>query len=105
MHFSINGLDGSSARLASRLGFSDGDGLASTVRIEPGAGLVWSEAGVTSVPLTDRGQAAEVIAGLLHRYRDHSLIVYPDSGYTMRGDEPHAADVYPPGRQPRIIIV
>lgn len=105
MHFSINALDGSAARLATRLAFSDGEGITATVVVDAtAAGLVWSEAGVTSVPLTDRSQAAELIAGLLHRHRDHSLIVYPGGGYTVRGDEERAADVYPPGRQPRIII-
>jgi hypothetical protein len=101
MKFSIRALDGSSGRLADKIGFVADKGTTAWAATN-NDGFTYRDGDVTSVPSHDVVAAAEQIAHLLYRYGDHSLIVYPTRGTTMRGDELRTADVYPPGHQPRI---
>lgn len=105
MKFNANALDGGVGRLTRRINFLDDQGVVASISSEASSGTVtWnvsdSPAGLTQ----DIAAAAEQVARMLYRYRDHSLVLYPDTAHTMRGDESSSADVYPPGRQPRIIV-
>ena len=105
MKFNANALDGGVGRLTRRINFLDDQGVVASISSEASSGTVtWnvsdSPAGLTQ----DIAVAAEQVARMLYRYRDCSLVLYPDTAHTMRGDESSSADAYPPGRQPRIIV-
>lgn len=103
MMFTVRPFDGSSGRLADRISF-----LAETGTIAWAAtgnhGFQFAEGEIVSVPHRDITVAAEQVARLLFRYRDHSLVVPSTSSGAARGDEATTADVYPPGHQPRVIV-
>lgn len=104
MKFNVRALDGSPGRAATRIGFVTRDGVVATVTCGPVGGMTYESDGVTSVPITDVNLAAEQIGHMMHRYRDHSMVIYAGGGTTARGDELTAADVYPPERQPRVNV-
>lgn len=105
MKFSVRPLDGGPGRLAVHLAFVDSDGETATA-LCPAAGgfLVWEKRTGESTSIDRTNDAADLIGRMLHRYRDRSLVVYSGSGYRARGDEDTTADVYPPGKHPRINV-
>lgn len=107
MQFRVRPLDGGPARVASKLAFADRDGTLATLTLDrPGGLTVWEKRTDTDRTIDGIGidPAAELVAQLLHRYREASLVVYTTPGSRLRGDETETADVYPPSKQPRIDV-
>ena len=93
------------ARMATRLEFIAGDGVLATVSCPRlGGFLVAERASEPGPPTDDVDEAAGVLALLLHRYRDASLLIPSEGGYSLRGDEDSTADVYPAEHHPRIKV-
>lgn len=103
MMFTVRPFDGSSGRLADRISFLTETGTVAWATTG-NHGFQFGEADIVSVPHRDLTVAAEQVAQLLCRHRDHSLVVHPTSSGSARGDEATTADVYPPGHQPRVIV-
>lgn len=102
MKFYVNPGDGSGGRMTQKITFTKSDTKPITMTADHRG---FSVLGLSEPmePIADTDAAALQIAELLYRCRDESLIAHTFGG-TLRGDEPHTADVYPPGRHPRIHI-
>lgn len=109
MQFYVNAGDGTSGRKAQ------------TIRLVGEGGVLWTMSTATTregfagfrlvqpggdwlTETTDPNEAAGTVAGLLYRHRDASLVVEAGPTVLLRGDEERTADVYPPGRHPRINV-
>lgn len=103
MHFNINAGDGGYSRVADAIHFVDGEGAKHTLRGGFQAITLVNADGERT--LTDVDEAAHELARLLYTYSDLSVVIPVTSGRTMRGDEGTSADVYPPGRHPRITVL
>lgn len=103
MHFNINAGDGGYSRVADVIHFVDGEGAKHTLTGGFQAITVVNADGERT--LTDVDEAAHELARLLCTYSDLSVVIPVTSGRTMRGDEGTSADVYPPGRHPRVTIL
>lgn len=103
--FTVTPLDGSPSRTARHICFAVDGGVAAGAVIDRADGTMYTYSpGMSSVPDHDLATSALDIARMLHRHHDTSLLVYPDDVTTLRGDEARSADVYPPGRHPRIVL-
>lgn len=103
MHFNINPGDGGNSRVADAIHFVDGEGAKHT--LTGGFQAITLVNAGDERTLTDVDEAAGHLARLLYTYRDLSLVIPVTSGRTMRGDEGTSADVFPPGRHPRVTIL
>lgn len=104
MKFNVRPLDGGTGRAGHQFAFVDDAGVAASATCGQLHNVMFEGDGLLPLPVTDVNEAAEQVGRLLHRYRDYSLVVYAGGGVTARGDERTTADVYPPGRHPRINI-
>lgn len=99
---------GDVGRYATTLQFVDDSGVTHTVAVvrddESSASKVVVAGRGVHFELHDVDDVARDLARLLVACREQSLVVGTLQGITLRGDEPTAADVYPPHQHPRIVV-
>lgn len=106
MKFTVRPVEGGGGRLADRIAFVGSDSEVATAVCPPSseASWPWEKCDGEQRAAARVDDAAEVIARMLHRYRDYSLVVNAAPGYRMRGDEHTTEDVYPPGKHPAVHV-
>lgn len=109
MHFYVNAGDGTDGRLADTIQFVDAAGVSYTVATSNNVDLTTSGVSIVgrnteAVEVHDVDDAGRQIARLLVLCHDQGMVVDTARGRRLRGDEETTADVYPPGRHPRINI-
>lgn len=107
MRIYVNSNDTTASRYASSLSYITDTGLGYAITLTEDGLTISAQAGTGEV-LEDIDHVALVIAQIAYVARDMSLVVHsthtaPPSRNT-RGDEHRAADIYPPGRHPRIVV-
>lgn len=102
--------DGSDGRYASTLQFVDDKHVTYTIAVVrdvdtfKGTVSIVGTNGDQLVELSDVDEIARQLGRLLAACADQSLVVNTLGGTSLRGDEGTTADVFPPGRHPRINI-
>lgn len=109
MHFYVKAGDGTDGRLADTIQFVDAAGVTYTVAATRNVDLTSSGVSIVGrdaeqLEVHDVDEAGRQLARLLVLCHDQGMVVDSLSGRRLRGDEETTADVYPPGRHPRINI-
>ena len=109
MHFYVKAGDGTDGRLADTIQFVDAAGVTYTVAASHNVDLTSSGVSIVGrdvepVEVHDVDEAGRQLARLLVLCHDQGMVIDSLRGRRLRGDEETTADVYPPGRHPRINI-
>ena len=107
MRFTAHAPDGGAARSARKITFAGGpstQGVSTIVEALIDGSVIYSDLGSKPRQLTGVDDVAELLAILIDRHHECSLIIHTDTGTSLRGNESHSADVYPPGVRPRLVV-
>ena len=109
MRFYVKAGDGTDGRLADTIQFVDAAGVTYTVATSHNVDHTTSGVSIVGrntepLELHDVDDAGRQLARLLVLCHDQGMVVDSSRGSRLRGDEETTADVYPPGRHPRINV-